>query len=315
MTDDFTRIRGMNEYVANRLSEVGIPTYSKLASMSPEEIISRLGTEAGYTVEAIEKRDWISQASALALKSVTGKSAEEVESSQADLTEVSYVIELLLDKNKRVRRTKVLHVKSNEDQVWKGWESARLLDYFVNRPELRLVDEKPFALFAKSSRTESSQKPAAMVSESAKSNGLKKDPDNQIRSTAQFTSAGKVRPRSFEVINLLTNQPCNSLGEGKPYNLRLSLDLTEASLSDKEPLICIMVVNAIRMEDRWRQTICSNNCKIAPAKKVYLNFEGGALTAGIYRLVATVTLSQMPGRESQRRDYTVHLESGLVQIT
>lgn len=315
MTDDFTRIRGINEDAANRLNEVGVLTYSKLASMSPEEIISRLGTEAGYTVEAIEKRDWINQASALALKSVAGESLEEVDISQADLTEVSYVIELLLDKHKRVRRTKVLHVKSNQEQVWKGWESARLLDYFVNRPELSLVDEKPFALLAKSSRTESSQKPAATFSESAKSNGLKKEPDNQIRSTTQLTSAGKVRPRLFEVINLLTNKPCNLFGEGKPYNLRLSLDLTEACLSDTEPLICIVVVNAIRMEDRWRQTICRNNCKIAPAKKVYLNFEGAALTAGIYRLVATVTLSQMPGRESQRRDYTVHLESSLIQIT
>src|SRR5262245_66533779 len=64
--DDLTRIRGISSKTANRLYEAGILTFAKLANMSPDEIVARIGALSGVSVESVTKRNWIGQAGEMA---------------------------------------------------------------------------------------------------------------------------------------------------------------------------------------------------------------------------------------------------------
>jgi hypothetical protein len=39
----------------------------------------------------------------------------------------TFVVELLLDEHRAVRRTRVVHIQTGIEQVWAGWDEERLL--------------------------------------------------------------------------------------------------------------------------------------------------------------------------------------------
>lgn len=49
-----------------------------------------------------------------------------------------FVVDLFLDKKRKVNLTQVLHVKSNDGEAWEGWNEKRLLEFFVGRAHLSL---------------------------------------------------------------------------------------------------------------------------------------------------------------------------------
>ncbi|MGH9834996.1 MAG: hypothetical protein ACREBD_17360 [Blastocatellia bacterium] len=81
----------------------------------------------------------------------------------AGLGDVGFVVDLFLDESRQVRLTQALHVRSGEGDAWEGWDEDRLINFFVQRAELALV-EKPVAAEAqaeKSAPEHSSEKVSA----------------------------------------------------------------------------------------------------------------------------------------------------------
>ena len=56
----------------------------------------------------------------------------------------TFVVELLVDEHRAVRRTRVVHVQSGAEQRWAGWDRERLLRFVVTQPDLDVpeVDER-----------------------------------------------------------------------------------------------------------------------------------------------------------------------------
>src|SRR5262245_12169430 len=98
MADDFNRIRGINPKIAIRLNEAGILTYEKLAAMTPDEVVARIGPASGIA-ERIARHDWIGQAAKLAeisKKQIRG--AGEIDGGTG-LHAMNYMIEFFLDES------------------------------------------------------------------------------------------------------------------------------------------------------------------------------------------------------------------------
>jgi hypothetical protein len=49
----------------------------------------------------------------------------------------TFVVELLLDEHRHVRRTRVVHIQTGIERKWAGWEEERLLA-FLGPPTLAL---------------------------------------------------------------------------------------------------------------------------------------------------------------------------------
>ena len=48
----------------------------------------------------------------------------------------TFVVELLLDEQRAVRRTRVVHVQSGTEERWAGWDEERLLQFLVTHGDL-----------------------------------------------------------------------------------------------------------------------------------------------------------------------------------
>lgn len=119
--DDFQRIAGIGATIQRRLHDAGILTYQDLAACSPEQIAASLVGMAGLSSARIVSQDWTGQARQLA-----GPPAPPLPS-EPNQHYVSFHIELLLDVDDSVRRTRVHHHQSDTDEAWPGWDEDRLL--------------------------------------------------------------------------------------------------------------------------------------------------------------------------------------------
>ena len=119
--DDFQQIQGIGAAIDGRLHDAGILTYQDLAALTPEQIAARLAGVAGLSPARIASQDWAGQADRLA-----GPAAPPLPS-EPDQHYASFHIELLLDVDGSVRRTKVRHHQSSTDETWAGWDEGRLL--------------------------------------------------------------------------------------------------------------------------------------------------------------------------------------------
>jgi hypothetical protein len=119
--DDFQQIQGIGATIDRRLHDAGILTYRDLAALTPEQIAASLAGVAGLSPARIASQDWPGQAGRLA-----GPAAPPLPS-EPDQHYASFHIELLLDVDDSVRRTKVRHHQSGTDETWAGWDEDRLL--------------------------------------------------------------------------------------------------------------------------------------------------------------------------------------------
>ncbi len=123
--DDFRRIAGIGPALERRLHDAGILTYQDLAGRTPEEIAAALADLTGVSPERIASQDWIGQA-----RKLVGPPPEAAEPSQRY---ASFHVELLLDPDLGVRRTKVHHHQTDTDDTWPGWDEDRLLTLLRDR--------------------------------------------------------------------------------------------------------------------------------------------------------------------------------------
>lgn len=56
----------------------------------------------------------------------------------------TFVVELLVDEHRVVRRTRVVHVQTGAEERWAGWDRERLLRFVVTLPDLHVpeLDER-----------------------------------------------------------------------------------------------------------------------------------------------------------------------------
>jgi hypothetical protein len=48
----------------------------------------------------------------------------------------TFVVELLLAEDGRIRRTRVTHVQTQTEQTWPGWDETQLLDFIIGHTDV-----------------------------------------------------------------------------------------------------------------------------------------------------------------------------------
>lgn len=134
-TDDFMQIRGVGKRNQHRLNEAGIYTFEQLAQQTPAELAALLNDAANITAERIEKQDWTGQARRLAAAR-TALDKETLEFAGESQHYATFTAELLLGENNLVRRTRMIHVQTQTEEAWAGWQSGRLEQFIVEHADI-----------------------------------------------------------------------------------------------------------------------------------------------------------------------------------
>lgn len=311
--DDFTRIRGVSPKIAHRLYDAGILTYAKLAAMTPEEIVARIGMSGGVSAEGIAKRDWAGQARKLAPQT---EPAAETSQSRAD-----FAVKLQLNPDNTVSQTHVMHMQSGEEEMWDGWAEERMNSFFIQRARLTVaapVTEEESSVEASSLMEVS----IAPTPENAVEPAPVKDEENVSHfrtETPPATEPGAAAPRHLDVPHSLEVLPENQsfsshlLRHGQAFNVRLSLDLSTLEHEQPGSFAYSATVYAKSLESRQPQALGESIGTVEASGRVSLDIPALNLAQGAYRLGARVTLGHGKSVDVNPQ-FTTYVEGGVLQV-
>ena len=181
------------------------------------------------------------------------------------LQSVNYVVELFLDEQHHIQRSKIHHVQSQEEEAWEGWDGKRLLGFLESREELAI----PLT-------TATPAEPIAAA------------PEAETQAEPRLPST----PRVVLTPGRLDIEPCRA-GE----SVRIGLAMNLASYPARGPLQYSVQVFAKRVGHRGYLAVVEENGAVPAAPEIVLNLEGTPLPVGAYRAVAAITLT--PGKTGQ----------------
>jgi hypothetical protein len=286
--DDFRVINGIGEGIENRLHNAGILTYAQLASLSPDELLSSMGKMIGLTRERIVKQDWIGQAQELAANplDITEDQQGEDETNGHLHYEV-FTVELLLDEGNFVRRTRAIHVQSQQEKTWAGWEADRLIRLFTSLAQVHTssIEEMPDHSAVEDSETG--------------------DLETWLKGDLRISEI-RIAPDNREMIN-----------SNEPFTITLSLDLSDLDASPGVLLAYSAVINAKSLSDGLRRTVgTAEGTFILPEeKKCPIHVDIPGLPEGLYRTEVIVTLKLAEREEEQHGELKAMSEGNLLLVS
>lgn len=179
---------------------------------------------------------------------------------RAALHSVNYVVELFLDEQDHVQRTKVHHVQSQEEETWDGWDGNRLLEFFEGREELAVSPEAEVT--AASTRAFEAQTPS---------------PAPHV----------VIQPGSLEI------QPA---GPGEAIRLRVGINLSDHPVRGRMQYSA--QVWAKRVGHHGSLTVADEKGSVHAAPEIQLDLDGSPLPAGAYRTFAAIMLTPLDAMQA-----------------
>ena len=279
--DDFRQIAGIGAAIERRLHEAGIRTYADLAARSPDELATSLSDVAGLSATRIVKQNWIGQASQMA------GPADAPLPSEPSQHYASFHIELLLDVDDSVRRTKVHHHQSDTDAAWPGWDEDRLLavlrehmPQLASQPDTEPAGAPPHTAALSEPETPSPTEPETAVSADLQ-------PDTESPPMPLPSSA--LRVESFGLTREGQRGPVWAIGE--PIPIRLTLGVYRAGVLRAGALDFTAEVAAFSaLGDDQRQPLGTARGIIRVDEPLSVDLTGQPLPRGLYRLETTMTV-------------------------
>jgi predicted flap endonuclease-1-like 5' DNA nuclease len=336
--DDLKLINGVGPGVEKRLHGVGIFTFAKLAEFSPTDIAAAVADLYGMSAERIVKQDWIGQASKLAAESTVSESfkndveaptvteqnvtitapveppttsehaPDEAPSSESpkdatpstvDYHPATFTVELLLDEHNNVHSTHVLHVQSKREHTWMDWPKAELIDFLEQSAGVNILSVEPVLASAE----EPEQSPE-LVAESMPSTG----------EAAQPELSGMLHLRDLKITGTESAGSRRILSHEQPLDAHLVLDLSEITVPGNTSLnYKAAIYGKSRNSSGQLVGEAEGNIKLAD-KTVIIKVTGDPLEEGIYRLAATVVLTQPGMKPIIKRGMLAVIDGGHVQI-
>ena len=129
--DDFAgNIDGIGPAIETRLHESGIRTFAQLGAMTNEALLELLHDFRGMSVERLAELDWPGEAQRLALEAAAAEVLSNTSTPGNRQRYANFHVELLLDEENNVRRTRVQHIETKKEaKPWTGWDGRRLLQF------------------------------------------------------------------------------------------------------------------------------------------------------------------------------------------
>jgi hypothetical protein len=137
--DDLKRIKGIGAGVETRLNQAGVLSFDQLAATSPEQISDMLADMIGMSPQKIEDQDWIGQAKQFSTEAEADEAMKIPASSTDQQHYETFSVKLLVDDDKQVRRTNIIHVQKGEEENWAGWDEQRLIAFVVEHAALTVT--------------------------------------------------------------------------------------------------------------------------------------------------------------------------------
>jgi hypothetical protein len=289
--DDFQKIAGIGQAIERRLHDAGILTYQDLAVRTPERIAASLTDVAGLSSARIASQDWAGQAGRL-----VGPSASPLPS-EPDQTYASFHIELLLDVDGSVRRTKVHYYQSEKDsekdEAWPGWDEGRLIALLSGHIPA-LAPRQP---------AEAPQQPAEAPQQPAEAPG---PPSSATPATDQQEAAAPSGsemetaelpvslPSSFLRIENLgltrEGQRSHRYAPDESTTIGFTLRVTHASTQAATFDFTADVTASSELGDNQRQLLGTAQGAVRAGEPLPVELAGPPLPRGLYRLEATVAI-------------------------
>ena len=275
VVDDLKQINGIGPAVEKRLQAAGIVTFAQLAGMKPKKLVGLLKGLLGFTEERITAQDWIGQARQLATEAEEAFPEDEDANSHHRLHYAVYTVELLLDKDNQVRRTRVMYVQSQQEVTWTGWDEKKLHSFFIDSAQLRVPDSR---------KAQAEDIPAGI-----RVSGSAFVPD---RKPGKPTPMLRGNPEIMET-HLISSEG-KPLGKmipsDHPFDVSLMLDLSGVEIPDGERLDYEAILYAKQLGSHERLTIGIEEGSIPPAKSAVITIQSKPLPAGEYRMEVLITL-------------------------
>jgi len=329
--DDLKLINGIGPAVEKRLNGVGIFTFAQLAALSPADVAAAVASLAGLSAERIVKQDWIGQARKLAAESIVSEAQEEVETPAAAIEDAlvaippaepqkdtetiaskerlhpaTFTVELLLDEHNKVYSTHVLHVQSRREHSWTGWPKSELVDFLVQSAGVNVMSVEPVPVTAEE------LEPAPEVVEEPEH--LPEVVVEGTPLTAKPALAGTLHLRDINVLTAGSSEPRRLLPHDEPFDVRLTLDLSEITVPGNTPLNYTASIYRKSRSDPSGQIIGETEGTINPADNVTIDVEGNLLPGGSYRLAATVILALPGTKPGSKPDIMAVIEGGRIRV-
>lgn len=283
---EFWRISGIGDATEKRLHSAGIDTFERLASLSPAEIASILTGQVGVK-ERVTRQDWTGQARKLAetLQAVASR-AEPLKPAETQHYE-SFLLELLIEDDTAIKRTKITQVRCGEKASWVGWDSERLFSWIAAQTEL------PNALFDVTTRPD---QPAA---------------DEKIPPAI----SGAILPTHIVLSARESGADKRFYDAGQPLELQLTLDLTESAIPADTPLTCQGIAEARSIETGLATRIGEVQSECGVTDQIVLSIPIPGVAQGTYFLETAVHLYPTAESSSGRtHSLSAVVDAGLFHI-
>jgi hypothetical protein len=325
--DDLKLINGIGPGVEKRLNGVGIYTFAQLATLSPADIAASVADLAGLSAERIIKQDWIGQARKLASESISSEAQEgtrqvatstglvepqvsikrdqpvslpvepQKESatvpSREGLHPATFTVELLLDQNYHIHSTHVMHVQSRRENTWRGLPEGQLLVDFMSQnagPGIPSV-EPAFP------NIEEPRHAPPIVVEKAKPR-----------------LAGTFRVRAMELVGIESENLGKMLPGEQPFNVRLTLDLSELNVPGGSPLNYKASIYGKSLGSISGLVVGEAQGIIKSTDTAIINVVGNLLSQGTYEVAATVALALSGTKPTARSGTIALINGGLIRV-
>jgi hypothetical protein len=281
-SDDFKLIHGIGPGIEKRLHVAGILTYAQLAVMTPEQVVSSLGNVIGLTAKRITDQDWIEQSRQL----VATAAPDEMSDRESRQHYATFTVELLLDDENHVRRTRAVYIQADKEQIWAGWDEARLIAFLTQQGELNF------------SQIET----------------LPPETDELFPMVAPPILHGSLRLDKTYVTSLQTGHPGRVLARNQPFEVNLAVDLGELVIPAEANVGYAAQVFAKALGVGSQLKIGEAHGDFTPADSVEMTVKNPGLDEGTYRIGVNLALSQLPTEPATQPEMEVLLDGGLLKV-
>jgi len=248
---------------------------------------------------------------------MTGKRSPEVQDTTSSETDrqhyATFKVELLLDKDNSVRRTRVTHVQNKSEETWAGWLEPRFVEFVARNAGLHIPLPEPPASPDSESPIDSNPLPETVEppTRSPKGSAVKRLPDIKIKSEL----SGELQVSRLEIMQSDPHAPPFSAHANQAFRLCLLLDLSGAKTLPSTSLDCKVTIWAKKLETGLRQIVGEGRSNFIRADQVSCTVEAMIPLPGTYRLEAMVSIMPASTIPSPHSNLRAWLEGGWLQVT
>jgi len=130
-------VRGIGPKAENCLKKAGIKDLGQLARTPVNELVAALaGLHGKFDADRIVRERWITQAAALAAAPASSMLNGEAPATQR--VRHIFTVEVRLPMADRdVVSTRIVHVRTGDEEMWAGWRPGRMVAFIEDRSRIR----------------------------------------------------------------------------------------------------------------------------------------------------------------------------------